>query len=136
MTRQQRYLSQAYDDITAFDEDSGVSKPAKRIYGGLCHKTPVLVRTNGLCQTLALIEEKAAGKNSSRKLAYRTLRAHIAGTLGVKEDDLLRTVQRAEVGEYIRHTRALLEAWVYYKRFAVSILDVPPGVEEDEEAES
>ena len=135
MTRQQRFMSRALADVAALDEDARARPAAKRIYGGLCHTTPVLVRTNGLCQTIAFIEEKAASTNPHRKRAYQTLRRHIAGTLGVAEDRLLPTIRDAPLGDYVRYTRTLLEAWVYYKRFAVSILDVQPGEGDDDAIE-
>lgn len=131
MTRRQRYLHQALQNIEDIAQEN---QERQRIYGGLCHAFPVMVRTNGLCQTLAFIEGKAelaAVDPTSRAAAYWCLRRHIATTLDVDPDDLLRNVQRAQLTTYMRYTRMLLEAWVYYKRFAVSVLGVEASAVDD-----
>ena len=125
MTRQQRYLRDALQRVQGRN-----GKPESKIYGGLCHTFPILLLTNGLCQTLALIEDKKTGA-TPRAAAYQAIRSDIAATLGMPEARLLADVQSAPLGEYVRYTRTLLDAWVYYKRFAVSIL----GVEADERGE-
>ena len=38
-------------------------------------------------------------------------------------------MQGADVTVYMRDTREILDAWVYYKRFASSVLNVSPGVD-------
>lgn len=126
MTRQQRYLSEALKRVQSM---AGKGDSAK-IYGGLCHTFPILLLTNGLCQTLAFIEDKAAGK-PPRADAYRALHSHIAATLDVTEQRLLPEVKDANLAEYLRSTRTLLDAWVYYKRFAVSILGVNSADQEE-----
>jgi CRISPR-associated protein Cmr5 len=126
MTRQQRYLRQALEHVRAMRSQTADTQAA---YGRLCHKLPVLVRANGLCQTVAFVEDQASGEGS-RALAYRLLLDHVRAaleadtgqTLGAR--DLARAISEAPLGEYIRYTRALLAAWVYYKRFATSILSV------------
>ncbi len=123
-TRQQRDLVRALKHVTAVShKDEGVRK----IYGGLCHSFPVLVRTCGLCQALAFVEAKATSRDqnpSERVQAYRTLREHIAELLGKTALTLLDTVRDDSMTDYMRHTRTVLGAWIYYKRFAVSILKV------------
>ena len=145
LSRQQRYLLAAAQNVQrlkAAEPPAAEPQPANRsaawkswreeadIYGGLCHKLPILILTNGLCQTLAFVESKANG-DSARARAYRTLRSHIAATLSKPEVGLLPYVQRATVGEYIRATRNLIAAWAYYKRFAESILNVDPTTAKD-----
>lgn len=79
MMRQQRLMTQA---IHSVEEAAALGKETYEIYGGLCHKFPVLVRTCGLCQTLAFIESKAdSGDNEQRKRAHGTLRAHVLAVL-------------------------------------------------------
>lgn len=138
MTRRQTYLSAALAHMKQVKE--GQPDRTQRIYGGLCHKLPMLLRTNGLCQTVALIEAKSSGKpTAARPTAYRLLREHMAATLKVTPQDLATRVASAPAPRYLQDTRALLEAWAYYKRFAVSILDVQAGEdveEEDEEEEA
>ncbi|MBI3977283.1 MAG: type III-B CRISPR module-associated protein Cmr5 [Chloroflexi bacterium] len=123
MTRQQQYLLAAMQHIELMTQSD---RAVKDIYGGLCHTLPVLIRTNGLCQTLAFVEEKASG-NGERARAYQALRTHVAATIGIEPSQLLDRIRSADLGDYLRYTRTLLEAWVYYKRLAVSILEVEAG---------
>jgi CRISPR-associated protein Cmr5 len=46
--------------------------------------------------------------------------------LGI-EGDLIAAIRSAGLVEYMRHTRTILDAWVYYRRFAESVLDVKAG---------
>jgi CRISPR-associated protein Cmr5 len=120
MNRQQQDLDRALKHVQE------VSKEAREIYGGLCHTFPVLVCTNGLCQTLAFFHEKKSGGDGRAK-AYQHMWQHIAETLGKQPDTLLNDVRAMNSVEYLRASRRLVEAWVYYKRFAVSILGVKAG---------
>lgn len=120
MTRQQRYLSQARQNVETM---RNAPPKVRRVYGGLCHKLPILVRTNGLCQTVALVEAKSSG-TSEQARAYQALREHVGDLLGLSGDGVVAAVRDAELTRYVRYTRALLEGWTYYKRFAVSILEV------------
>jgi CRISPR-associated protein Cmr5 len=100
----------------------------RRIYGGLCHSFPALVRTCGLCQALAFSKDKATVSDgqepSYRSKAHSLLIRHVGRVLAVSDDDPLKAVRDADVVEYMLHTRRVLSAWVYFKRFAVSILRV------------
>ena len=93
------------------------------IYGGLCHSFPVLVRTCGLCQALAFHKAKASSGSPDRAAAHGRLLAHIGRILGAG-DDPLHAVRNAPAAEYMLHTRRVLAAWIYFKRFAESILNV------------
>lgn len=121
MTRQQRYITQALEHVTAVKANQ--SESVRTIYGGLCHQIPVLVRACGLCQTLAFVAEKAEGQ-TDRAQAYQLWRRHIADALQTSEHDLLDLVRAAPMLDYMRHTRTVLDAAIYYKRFAGSILKV------------
>lgn len=142
MIRSQRYLNTALDHVEAVRnatepeaaeaESSKRDKAARRrIYGGLCHAFPVLVRTNGLCQALAFVAAKATG-DTPRAQAYRDVRDHVADILQItdqqgKPGDPLDVVRHAALTEYLRSTRTILDAWVYYRRFADSVLEVEAG---------
>lgn len=112
------------------------TKPQKvrEIYGNLCHEFPVLVRTCGLCQAIAFCADKAQSDEKARAEAYQLLLQHIGKVLGVEtngtggaDDPLLKTILQASTTEYMLHTRRVLQAWVYFKRFAVSVLGVKTG---------
>lgn len=112
------------------------TKPQKvrEIYGNLCHEFPVLVRTCGLCQAIAFCADKAQSDEKARAEAYQLLLQHIGKVLGVQtdgtggaDDPLLTKILQASTTEYMLHTRRVLQAWVYFKRFAVSVLGVKTG---------
>lgn len=127
-TRQQEALLLALRHIEAVQADG---KPAvDKIYGGLCHKLPIQIRVNGLCQTIAFIESKRASKGD-RGQAYTLLRAHMAAQLGIPENDLLARVRDAALPDYIYYSRRLLDSWIFYKRFAVAILKVESADQEE-----
>lgn len=119
-TNSQKHFGQALGHVQAVAKEK---QEVRDIYGGLCHKFPILVLTCGLCQAVAFVEAKAA-KDDSRGQAYRLLRHHVVSVLGLTEASLLTEVQKARLPVYIRHTRHIRQAWVYYKRFAVSLLRV------------
>jgi CRISPR-associated protein Cmr5 len=123
MNRQQQDLDRAIKHV---QQVTAEPKETCDIYGGLCHTFPVLVCTNGLCQTLAFFHEKKSGGDGRAK-AYQHMWQHIAETLGKQPDTLLNDVRAMNSVEYLRASRRLVEAWVYYKRFAVSILGVKAG---------
>jgi len=92
-----------------------VGEDERRKYGSLAHRLPVLVRTAGLAQALAFVE--ARGSQAGEKLL-----AHIAEV--VQEKELLKRSREAELEEYMDLTRKVLDALVWYKRFAQSVLGV------------
>lgn len=133
MNRRLTYFHDALTNVQAIHDELGPD--VGRIYGGLCHKLPILVRQDGLAQAVAFIEDKAGGIEANpndRQQAYRRLRAHIGQTIDV-QGQLVNLVRTAELPRYMRDTRAILEAWIFYKRFAVSILKVEQGQDTEEE---
>lgn len=107
----------------------GTGSQTAKIYGGLCHEFPILVRNAGLCQALAFHIAKAAGETSPRAAAHGKLLEHVARVLAVEKNELLATIQNAETREYFFYTRRVLATWAFFKRFAVSILEVAPSDE-------
>ena len=127
-TRQQHHMSLALDHIT---EVAGHPEGVRTIYGGLCHSFPIVVRSCGLCQALAFVAAKAA-PSTERGTAHTLLRGHIAAAFALQPGKLLDTIRAAEMPAYMRHTRTVLDAWIFYKRFAVSILKVESAQEGEE----
>lgn len=125
MTRKQEDLTRALDHIGAMASES---EATRTIYGSLCHALPALIRTSGLCEALAFVHEKAAG-GGDRGAAHARMWEHVAATLGVPPHQLLEHVRTRPSLAYLRDTVRVLEASVYYKRFAVSLLGVEPGEE-------
>jgi CRISPR-associated protein Cmr5 len=130
-TLSQATMQQALDLVR---EVRGKSGQVPTIYGNLCHEFPVLVRTCGLCQAIAFCADKAQSDENARAEAYKLLLKHVGKILGVEtngkggaDDPLLRKILGADTTEYMLHTRRVLQAWVYFKRFAVSVLGVKTG---------
>lgn len=102
------------------------SKNWKDDYGRLCHTFPVMVLTCGLCQAVAFSAAKSVGAetgNAQRRLAHARILEDFEAITGCAPDHL----PQVPAQEYILHTRRILAAWIYYKRFAVSILNVNEG---------
>lgn len=120
-TRAQQDMKKALELVSSLERETD---GAKNIYGGLCHNFPILVRQSGLCQALAFSADKATGEGD-RARAHQKLLEHVAQILGVK--NALQAVQQADAIGYMHHTRRVLTAWVYFKRFAASVLGVHTG---------
>ncbi|RIH91332.1 CRISPR system Cmr subunit Cmr5 [Meiothermus granaticius NBRC 107808] len=109
----------------------GENEEVKNIYGGLCHNFPILVRQSGLCQALAFSADKAKAKErpskeeKARSKAHQLLLKHVGEILGVKNP--LEAVQQTDAIGYMHQTRRVLSTWVYFKRFAASVLGVHTG---------
>ncbi|CUU08152.1 CRISPR-associated protein, Cmr5 family [Armatimonadetes bacterium GBS] len=125
-TRAQQDMEQALACVHKVKEES---EKVRQIYGGLCHSFPVLVRTCGLCQAIAFSADKAQSDEQARAKAHQLLLEHVAQILGLPHQNLLDEILKADAATYLRHTRRVLSAWVYFKRFAVSILKVQSGGE-------
>ena len=119
-TRAQSDLKQATEAIRLLERQS---EGVKKNYIRRVKQFPALVMSVGLAQALAFSDEKA-GKDNDLGKAHKKLLEHVAAVL--EQPDALAAVQNAETAEYMHMTRRVLAAWVYYRRFAVSLLD-PDG---------
>jgi CRISPR-associated protein Cmr5 len=106
-------------------------KETQQIYGGLCHSFPVMVRTCGLCQAIAFSKAKAGDGKDARERAHTLLLQHVQKLLALN-GDVLPAVREASASEYMLYTRRLLTAWVYFKRFAESVLEVKSAASAEE----
>jgi CRISPR-associated protein Cmr5 len=121
-TLDQQYSACAYKHVLAIK-----GKENDKKYGAMAYKLPILIHTAGLVQALEFV-------NSRGTEVQQRLLEHLAETLGQKDaETLLETVRGAQLGLYIRLTRQILAALLWYKRFAQSLLDVDGtiSIEED-----
>jgi len=132
-TLSQSTMQQALDLVREVAEVTK-DKETRDKYRDLCHEFPVLVRTCGLCQAIAFCADKAQSDEDARAEAYRLLLRHIGKVLGIETDgaggsegSLIDEILGADTTQYMLHTRRVLQAWVYFKRFAVSVLGVKTG---------
>jgi len=124
-TRNQALMKEAIEKVQqVVPEDDEV----RRIYGGLCHKFPVLVLSCGLCQAVAFIESKKSSSDSNRKKAHDLLEEHVESLLKLCgfeiNGSLSEAIVKMDMRRYAMATRMILNGWIYYKRFAASILGV------------
>ena len=131
-TRDQKYAADVYERVKKIEATPG-DKAAKS-YGSFAHKLPILIRTAGLAQALAFVEARGVEiKNSKEKKTGDLFLRDLAGTVGEQDAaTLLRRVRTVELGEYIRLTQQVMDALLWYKRFAQSVLGVEQG--DDEQA--
>ncbi len=116
-TRSQRDAEKIYRQVReAVDFDD----KAKVRYGGWCHRFPVLVLRAGLAEATAFLEAKANAQSRGAEGDRRFL-GHLSATLGA-EGGLARTARGADLADYRRLTRRCLEAAIWYKRYAESLL--------------
>lgn len=105
----------------AFELVSDVSQAEKQKYGTMAHKLPILIHTAGLAQALAFVE----ARNDPAQLM---LLDHLAATVMMtnihNRQQLAQTSREAQLPTYMLLTRRTLQALVWYKRFAESILNV------------
>ncbi len=133
-TKSQKDLIFAEECVSKVDADyPDKDNKTRKIYGGLCHNFPVMVMTCGLCQAVAFSLSKAVN-GKDRGKAHALLLAHVAGLIDkpdAKPEQLIELIQEADTMTYLLYTRRVLSAWVYFKRFAVSILKVDAGQDND-----
>ena len=133
-TRAQEDMERAAEAVTAVKND--MPPEVHKIYGSLCHSFPIMIRRCGLCQAVAFSAAKAQAKDSHRQSAHRLLLSHVGTVIGADtnadEKEVLRYVQSVDASQYIFYTRRLMAAWIYYKRFAASVLKVENAANDEE----
>lgn len=124
-TRSQKDLKQAIENIKPLANES---EALKKNYLTRVKQLSALVMTVGLAQALAFSQEKCT-RDGDLGTSHRHLLTHVASVLNVP--NALTAVQASNASEYMQMTRRVLAAWVYYRRFAVSILDPNDTIQEE-----
>jgi CRISPR-associated protein Cmr5 len=121
-TREQRLAADVYRLISQVPADSTY----KNAYGGMAHKLPVLIRTAGLVQALEFVAAR-----SKDQRAQKDLLGDLATVLEFNSADELRQASReAPLSAYMRLTQEALQALLWFKRYAQSVLGVEGGGDE------
>lgn len=131
MTRRQDLLAQALDAVGALKNQREEREEDRKAYGRVCHALPALILRNGLCEAVAFLAAKGAVPSADAR-AYALVQTHLAAVLGCRAENLQQHVSHAPLEEYMRSTRAALQAWTFYKRLAVSLLGVRAGEDGDD----
>ncbi len=122
-TRAQYYSQQAYQHISQLN----LADPTQeKLYGSICHQFPIMLLRTGLAQSVAFLWVKA----ESGKPAYEKFMQHLSSITGVEDEnysELQQRIQQMNLDEYRRTTRIILDACIWYKRFAESQLNVQAG---------
>lgn len=120
-TRQQQYASSAHQKVVALQ---GRDNTFRTRYGSIAHRLPVLIRSAGLAQALAYVD--ARGKDEGQQLLDDL--AVVVDVEGVKNrNDLISRSRTTALLEYMYLTDQCLDALLWFKRFAQTILKVEPG---------
>ena len=119
LTRTQMYAAKVFRQVEPLAQ---ADKGYRDKYKSMAEKLPVLIRTAGLAQALAFVEAK-------NEPAWHDLLDHLAITLGYADGSALSAESRSPgstLGAYTRLTSQTLDALLWYKRFAQSLLDIQP----------
>lgn len=119
-TRDQQYAIDAYNKVNIIKKNAIANDNEKeyKSYGAFAHKLPILIRTAGLAQALSFVE--ARGQKPGELLLN-----DLAGTVNKENAKVLAQKARTvELSEYIRLTQQVMDALLWYKRFAQSVLEV------------
>ena len=125
-TRSQAVSKKVYKLLNQED-----TKKISKAYGGLCHNFPIMVLQSGLSQAVAYILVKSKNENSPQWLFLVHLASLDAATENKSPTEFQIYIQQVDLSEYQRLTRVILNASIWFKRFAVSLLDVDSGGHED-----
>jgi CRISPR-associated protein Cmr5 len=125
-TRSQTYAASVYLKVKAIKDDSTKKKKFHKKYGGMAHKLPILICTAGLAQALVFVEGK-----SKDEAGWKHLLDDLSAVVGpINGKHLLKASLEEDLFTYMYLTRKTMDALVWFKRFAVSILDVKQGEED------
>lgn len=117
-TRQQQYASSAHQKVEALQVRD---RTFRTRYGSIAHRLPVLIRSAGLAQALAYVD--ARGKDEGQQLLD-----DLATVVGVANRNTLISQSRTTtLLEYMYLTDQCLDALLWFKRFAQTVLKVEPG---------
>ncbi|GCF10224.1 type III-B CRISPR module-associated protein Cmr5 [Dictyobacter arantiisoli] len=129
-TRDQRDAAHIYQQVL---EISQKGDDNAKSYGVIAHKLPILIHSAGLVQALFFV----ASRKENKTMLDQFLK-DLATAVGQKDgEQLLIAAQKADLIEYIYLTQRVLDALLWYKRFAQSLLDVDTSdsINEGEQAE-
>lgn len=116
-TRDQRYATHIYQKVRAISQ---MDEKKAKSYGAMAQTLPILIHSAGLIQALSFVDSRRENKDMLTQLLN-----DLAETVEQKDAaQLLIAAQTASLGEYIYLTQSILDALLWYKRFAQSLLDI------------
>ncbi len=124
-TRQQQDAALALGHVKEVLQkvENGQNEELRKSYVTATHRFPFLVRQNGLQQTLGFYAGKAKS-NDNTDNAEAIFYRHICEVLEPGEgEDPAEKLLDVSLENYMRYSRRCLEAALWYRRFAASLLD-------------
>lgn len=120
-TREQEYAIEVFNRVTgAKQREEAITKS----YSSMAHNLPVLVRTAGLIQALTFLETRDdQGQKQLLKDLAEVVFHDRTDITGSKRDYLLKRSREAKLPEYMQLTQKTLDALLWFKRYAESMLD-------------
>ena len=124
-TREQIFAAKIYEQVAKVKLNEEQAKG----YGAVAHKLPILIRTAGLAQALTFVE--ARGKENG---PTHHLLDDLALTVGKSDKKaLLASARNAQLSEYMLLTQHVMDALLWYKQFAQSVLGIDVTMVSEEE---
>jgi CRISPR-associated protein Cmr5 len=131
-TRQQQYASSAHQKVlqvlaTVEEEQNTREAFNPKRYGAIAHRLPVLIRSAGLAQALAYVD--ARGKKEGKRILDDLAKVvGVRGEEGIEHRfELITRSRTTTLLEYMYLTDQCLDALLWFKRFAQTVLKVEPG---------
>lgn len=122
-TLSQEYAVSVYNRVTEFGNKNKAGSKARKEYGAMAHKLPVLVRQAGLMQAMTFVHTRG-------KPGHTALLEDLAQIVTTKDaKNFLAECGTNELADYMWLTRKTLAALEWFKRFSESVLDVKAGEE-------
>ncbi len=122
-TRQQHYAQVIYGLVSQRISNNSTFQNR---YGALAHRLPMLIRSAGFAQALAFID--ARGKEEGAELLNDVAFAVLGQP---NRHELLKQSRESPLLVYMHLTQQTLDALLWFKRFAQTILNVEAGADID-----
>jgi len=141
-TRSQKISQQVFEQINDLSfsvneaneaKRSAKIKTLKKEYGTLCHNFPLMVLRSGLSQSVAFVWVKSKNGESLPQVEFLKHLSVITGESNETAKDFQERINGLSLNKYMRLTRKILAASIWYKRFAESLLGVKAGEETSED---
>ncbi|MFD3164297.1 type III-B CRISPR module-associated protein Cmr5 [Herpetosiphon sp. NSE202] len=129
-TRDQKFASVIYQQIQDIKQQSVANQ--KR-YGVIAHKLPILIRTAGLAQALVFISSRSKKKELGKDDEFSLFLTHLTKTINIDTSDIVEYAIKVDLSKYMYITQQILDALLWYKRFAQSVLGIEPTDQLDDE---
>jgi CRISPR-associated protein Cmr5 len=106
---------------------------AQKKYASIVHSLPALLRSAGLCQSIAFVKSRS-DENQKLLLRHFTEQLHRVDKKNIKKDEpdsLFKYALKAELVTYLRLTREAISCSSWYRRMVQGILKIEAGQDDE-----